>query len=357
MKLIVLNAGSRLSGLQNATHVDRNIKTADELRSFVDDYSDRLVLLWHQWLEDAEPILTGIASKWPANLAGCVLFSSAPYANASKIQTEQFLASPAFRGRVHICSDPVPGRGPAPAVINRFEIFQDRISRLDSSVDTVPPFYVLEPGPNADIFTAQIACLLAGRMRNTTSIVRCLNWASLAAALTKDIDELVVTEDGHVVSANFAALKRALRPHPNQMKCPSCAKRGALKHTLEGTADALPVLQGERNSQTLKRIIDIDPSEELRRALASHIRVASSCDQTSFLKQASGALEDMFKSKCALFCKRGELMELRDKVAECIRRSDESEDIADMVQQIIEALSCDDDLIEADYTIRLAQAL
>jgi len=349
VKLVILNAGIRLEKhLPGAENVDRRIASAGDLSAFVSNQPERFALLWHESVREARPTLLGMSANWPARLAGCALFSSVPYANGTRQEAEQFLReNPALRDRLHVCSDPVRKEGPSDEVKERFSIFQTRVAILQPSAPPPLPFYLLEPeAPDADVFTAHIACLISANSRNAKTIASCLDWDLLGQLLS-------------LTKYDLSSLKRALRRQPNQIRCPLCAYRGPLKHTLEGASDALPVLSGQTGLKTLRQLMDLDLRRELEMALKTHLRTRDACNKDVFVDLATTMLASMFEGRCALFCRRTELLGLCDKVEACITSGD-SPGLEALVPALIDALSCDqgnNPLIEENYRIRLAQAL
>lgn len=348
MKLVILNAGDRLKHLLGTENLDVRLAATADLSSFVTGRTEGFALLWHGSLRDARPILTGMVRTWPTRLAGCALFSSVPYANGTEQEADRFFdENPLLRDRVHVCSDPVRKEGPAAEVKERFAAFHKRVSLLESTAPPPLPFYLLEPdAPDADIFTAQIACLVPKNTHNDKIIAACLDRELLGRLLS-------------LSKYDPSSLKRALRRQPNQIKCPLCAYRGPLKHTLETFSDALPVLSGEKGLKTLRQLADLDARQELQPVLETHIRTCNSCKTREFIDLGASTLASMYERRCALYSRRTELLDLCDKVEACISGADRT-GLADLVPAIIDALSCDlgdDPLIDETYKIRLAEAI
>lgn len=348
MKLVVLNAGDRLKHLLDAENLDVRIAATADLSSFVRGRTEGFAVLWHGSLRDAKPILVGMAPNWPIRLTGCALFSSVPYANGTKQEADRFFnENPLLRDRVHVCSDSVRKEGPAAEVKDRLAAFHKRVSVLESTAPPPLPFYLLEPGaPDSDILTAQIACLVSANSRHNKIIESCLDWDLLGPVLSLSRYDL-------------SSLKRSLRRQPNQIKCPLCAYRGPLKHTLETTSNALPVLSGDKGLKTLRQLTKLDAQRELKQVLETHIRTCDSCKTREFIDLGAATLASMFERRCALYSRRTKLLDLCDKVEASISGGDGTS-LADLVPAIIDVLSCDQDddpLIEQNYKIRLAQAL
>jgi len=302
MKVIVLNAGTRLDSLKQTWNgVDIKIRhrddAASDLRSLSESQNEPFVLLWHKWADQAIPILLDLAQDWPPRLVACALFSSGRFANSASNEKDALSTVPEqLLKRLHICSsevsDPVDN-----AVLMRFNLFTSELIQLSSASPEEIPFTLLDPAPpNGRIFSAQIATLIAEKkLCSLDAVINCIDWAEIK----REPIFRGVTDIG--------SLARAAKNLPDQLKCPMCPKRSALRHALPKDPEPLAQLRGEKSSIGLKGLLAMDSRSLATREAMTLLILSNRCSQRKFVDAVKKVIEYLFEGRCALFVHRTEL--------------------------------------------------